>query len=238
MSSDPIPIKGVGHIKIPTVRQVRDMQMQYNTYINLLDMDSEDLLENSLFSIDTSNSKDDSVFNLILKNQTLVEFYLEALSFFFIEHIREIPDYKSWVLVDEQNNLVGIINNDNFDMVRDIILQSNCISHSSHITPKFKNEKAKAIFEKIAQKKKEAKKQGKQNQIGLGNIVSYLCSQNCGYTFFNIWDLTIYQLFDQFFRQNIKVQTDIYGIRWAAFGEQPFDFSIYYQSPNYKDNGG
>lgn len=106
------------------------------------------------------------------------------------------------------------------------------------MTPKFKNEKAKAIFEKIAQKKKEAKKQGKQNQIGLGNIISYLCSQNCGYTFFNIWDLTIYQLFDQFFRQNIKVQTDIYGIRWAAFGEQPFDFSIYYQSPNYKDNGG
>lgn len=61
---------------------------------------------------------------------------------------------------------------------------------------KLKLAKAKARAEQAA------KHRGKE--ITLPDIVSSLCAYGVGYTLFNVWDLTIYQLYDQFKRLQLK----------------------------------
>ena len=59
---------------------------------------------------------------------------------------------------------------------------------------------------KLAKAKAKAEKAAKERDKGISfsDIVSSLCAYGIGYTLFNIWDLTIYQLYDQFKRCQMK----------------------------------
>ncbi len=72
---------------------------------------------------------------------------------------------------------------------------------------------------------------GKINyDINLANIISALSIQHNSYNMTNIWSLTVYQLYDQFFRLNIKTQVDINSMRWAAYGTEAFDYNLWFKS--------
>lgn len=56
------------------------------------------------------------------------------------------------------------------------------------------------------------------------NIVSSLAVHHNSLNMLNIWQMTVYQLYDTFERQYIKQQLDIMGLHYAAWGgEYPFD---------------
>lgn len=72
------------------------------------------------------------------------------------------------------------------------------------------NEELKQKFIKARLKLREAKRRQREKDsqkgdgITLPDIISALCTYGIGYTIFNVWDLTIYQLYEQFERLQAK----------------------------------
>lgn len=79
------------------------------------------------------------------------------------------------------------------------------------------------------------KAKNQDGNIDLLNLISAVSARGCGYTLFDIWDLTVYQLYDQFARMNVNVQMDIYSSRWAAWGRDDFDVSLWFKNLQSKE---
>ena len=75
-------------------------------------------------------------------------------------------------------------------------INDNIFECNKHFKRALKLAKAKAKAEKAAKERDKG--------ISFSDIVSSLCAYGIGYTLFNIWDLTIYQLYDQFKRCQMK----------------------------------
>lgn len=72
---------------------------------------------------------------------------------------------------------------------------------NERLTNKFKEARARLNAAK-ARERQEAMERG--DLMTFPDIVSSLCGFGTGYTLFNVWDLTIYQLYDQFKRNQAK----------------------------------
>ena len=230
MDTEPIFLDGIGHIKAPTVRQVRQNQKRYSLYIHLLYYDLERYLKAAEITMSDDMKHQISLFDLITANAETRTLFEEALSFFLCEEITFSEKEGIWVAA-QSGKPSGSIHKENYDYLRCCLLELNHVDFSEDAAPKkFRNEKAREIYEKLQKGKDQAQKQEKDAAPSLGDMVSSLCVQSNCYNLINVWDLTIYQLYDQFVRQNIKNQLDTTGLRWAAWGSEPFDFSLYYQS--------
>ena len=115
----------------------------------------------------------------------------------------------------ENTIMIGVINNDNFDLVRDYLLQINRIkiNETDDRPVKYKNEMARKLAERMA--KAEKSKQEKDN-MDFGKMVSKYCADNKnGINISNVWDITIYQFYDQFVQHNHIRQSDIQDMVYA-----------------------
>jgi hypothetical protein len=110
----------------------------------------------------------------------------------------------------------------------------NCISSKELKPLKFKNKKAREIYEKCQQGRAElekAKSQGKaDSKYSLDNLVAYVATKSFAYNFENIWNLTIYQFQEVFHRLNLYNQMEAHTRRWSTWGKEPFDFSSWYHN--------
>ena len=114
--------------------------------------------------------------------------------------------------IKTNRELVGVINRSNFKDVVDIILQRNSVQMEEEITAedltKVKNKnkvmqlmekmkKGQKQLDKTREKKREEK--GMANDTELANIISCVAAKNHnGINMINIWDMTIYNLYEQF----------------------------------------
>ena len=72
-------------------------------------------------------------------------------------------------------------------------------SDNREIVERFKQKFIKARLKLREAKKREREKNSQKGDgITLPDIISSLCAYGIGYTMLNVWDLTIYQLYDQF----------------------------------------
>ena len=114
--------------------------------------------------------------------------------------------------IKTNRELVGVINRSNFKDVVDIILQRNSVQMEEEITAedltKVKNKnkvmqlmekmkKGQKQLDKTREKKREEK--GVASDTELANIISCVAAKNHnGINMINIWDMTIYNLYEQF----------------------------------------
>lgn len=114
--------------------------------------------------------------------------------------------------IKTNRELVGVINRSNFKDVVDIILQRNSVQREEEITvedlTKVKNKnkvmqlmekmkKGQKQLDKTREKKREEK--GMASDTELANIISCVAAKNHnGLNMINIWDMTIYNLYEQF----------------------------------------
>ena len=114
--------------------------------------------------------------------------------------------------IKTNRELVGVINRSNFKDVVDIILQRNSVQREEEITAedltKVKNKnkvmqlmekmkKGQEQLDKTREKKREEK--GLSSDTELANIISCVSAKNHnGINMINIWDMTIYNLYEQF----------------------------------------
>jgi hypothetical protein len=141
-------------------------------------------------------------------NPDLAIKFFDSIKYF----IREDRDYEfdnalglvfGNVQEDEIEN-IKVINSLNFNDIVDIIRYQNCVKYpdkKEEYNPK--DERARKIIEKLNKAKKEvdkAKKKDKDNNVDFLSVVSAVSTKSNTINKFNVWDLNVYQLYDEFKR--------------------------------------
>lgn len=219
ISPAPVYIKNLGGILSPTLKQISQIgHSTYHQYLSILLSLSE---QPEMLISDSSPGN-------LLKN---------ILDFFFEEHIVFYEKEKCFLAAkdgnDLENTLVGVITKENYSEVCDIICQRNYIKSVRQESPSAaKSRKAQEIMEKLQKGRAEKQKYSKSDEnMELGNIISAVANKHPSLNIINIWDLTIYQLWDCFSRISINNLYDIQSMSAAAWGNKDnhFDAAAWYK---------
>ena len=234
ISPYPFYLQGVGNIKAPTLKEIwkPDITYQkYNFYLTLLLMTPQTFLEQigaeKTPTILSENIDSLSMMDLISSDKSLQKQYCDMYDFFFEENVIWDDDDNAFFIykdVDESGNIIptGVIYNENFYDVCDVILQRCRVDRNKKVErPKFRNKITEKIWLKT-QKNKEID----NKDMELPNIISAYSAFGNGYNITNIWDMTVFQLYDQFQRQRMNTYFNISSMSVAAWGNSDNHFDI------------
>ena len=180
-----------------------------------------------------------TVYDLIQLNPTLMQNFLEVFNFFFEETVLYAGE--AFVLVNpekdyasetpQREDIVGVIDSHNFSEILNYIQQVCCIAQEEEEPPKFKNKTAERLYYQIKEGERERNKKADKN-LTLPNVISAVTAKHYSLNYTNIWDLTIFQLLDNFGRMR---EGSVYEIEWtrvAVWGEEKntFDPARWYKN--------
>lgn len=249
----PEPIKlSIGTLKKPTLREIASLTFEkFNYYESFLKLTPE-LIYTTIYgdegkahweSLSDEQKASVKTFHLIISDKQLQSVFESVLNFFFYENVVYYEKY--FLLVDGEfspemssDSIRGIISEDSFQQVIDLIQQLCCI-YTKPPTPisevKFKNKLARRLYEKL-QKAKEIKKKEKESNkdLALPNIISAVSNRHPSINPVNIWDMTLFQLIDSFNRLQVNAVYDINQLRVSVWGDEKktFDPSLWYKNNN------
>ena len=238
LSPDPINIQNVGGILSPKLRDISSigintyqyylgiLMMDVNTYFHMNEMDEE----YSQLSDEEKSSL--NIFDLLTSNGNLTSLFQTALNFFIKEDVIYSDEYKAF-LIQNENNVIGVISKEIYPQILDIICQRNCIkSNQEEDLSKIKSKKALEIMKKLQKGRAEKAKNTKADKnMELGNIISAVANKSQSLNILNIWDLTVYQLWDCFSRLSNNSIYDIQSMSVAAWGNKDnyFDATAWFK---------
>lgn len=255
----PEPISlSIGTIKHPTLRDIGKLTFpkycMYQVYLKLKPKEYYEVInkkngEKYWKVLSDEQKKEITMYDVLLVEDIVRNMYLEIFNFFFIERIifrdgifiiLDIDDYDtpSDDIEISKENFRGMINPDNLVNILDILQQVCCIKSNDPLDepkPKFKNKKAKILYERMLKAKAEENKKKEVKDLfnlTLPNITSATAAKCPGLNIINIWDATLFQLYDQFG----KVQNDdahyLNTVRVAVWGDEKkqFDPSLWYKN--------
>lgn len=256
LSPEPIRLS-VGSIKSPTLREIGRISFKrfgiYQIYLKLTPKDYYHELNSEKLPYweSLSDEQRDSItmWELITLEPDVVPGYLEMLNFFFVERVifREgvfmVVDTDDYKTPDDEldinnSNLRGMLHHSLFIDVIDI-LQQICSMKSgkkeSEKELKFKNEKARRMYERMLKAKEERDRiEAKRNakNYAIPNIISSVAAMSNNLNIVNIWDATLFQLFDQFNKLRTNDVHYINEVRVSVWGDEKkqFDPALWYKN--------
>lgn len=159
-----------------------------------------------------------------------------ALSFFVKgEVVYNAASRRFEIYIDDKP--AGFVDENNFDTLKSVIVEISLPGQSDGKELKFSSEHAREVYERCEAGRRKANKKrdsGSGEDFELSNIISAIATTHNSLNLINIWGLTPYQLYNQFARVDRKVQLDAYGLKWAAWGSDPFDFDSWRKSISHK----
>lgn len=227
LSPTPMQLSGIGGIISPTLREIS--AIGYNTYqfyLSILQMDYKNLL-----SVIGSNATQEaaymqtSIFDLLISDTRTTDM-LQALLNFFLKEDVSYSEIDKTFLVQMDGVVVGIITSQNYPQVCEAICLRNGIRPRQEADgSKAKSKKALEIIKKLqAGREQKAKQVKTDDNLELGNILSAVANKSQSLNIINIWDLTVYQLWDCFFRLSNNNIYNIQSMSVAAWGDKDHHF--------------
>lgn len=213
LAGDAIEINGIGYIRPLTLRQIKDMgYANYNEYVSLL---VTDLKETDTYKqLDIKDDVEVTIFDMCLSLQDLMDKFVKA--------IKNVFQIDCDLLYDKENHRIYLgdsdrfISNENLEDIREILLYQNCLKNVGELKKKYNP--ADEVSNRIAEKLKSAKKNIEKyknkgssdgSDIDLADIISAVSTKSYHRDKINIWDYTIYQLYDDFQRLRMVDDYDI-----------------------------
>lgn len=185
-----------------------------------------------------------TMFDLILRDIGLQQIYTELFNFFFDENVVFFEN--SFIVVDKElpddippeeikNSIHGVLGAQQFAIAIDIIQQVCCIhDKNADISDiKFKNDAARRIYEKIHKSEIERSNDEKIDyNLSIPNLISKVSAKHPSINILNIWDLTVFQLLDQFMTLQGNAFYDIDSARVSTWGDEKktFDATLWYKN--------
>lgn len=201
LSGVPIDV-GVGKLYPLTLAEIRELGEQlYNRYIGVVSVDPKKL-----------NLKDETIqsyelaLTLCLVDPVFRQDFLNAMSLFFKEEMR-LHESGVFFIGDFEKNEIKALDKDSFEYVRHVIRKQNFISEKQDEFDGFKiaeDEETKRIMEMRKKIKERIKQENKDNGLDLFDVISIVASHIPNINFFNVWDLTIFQLYTLYSRLMMK----------------------------------
>ncbi len=198
-------------------------------------------IRSEYMNLDEKSKEDISIYNIMVFDKFLIDSLLCTLNFFFEDEI--IYDTKNRVFilfngtVDDNNRKTptGMIHENNYNEIIDIILQRVNVDKKKdeHKNLKVKNKTAERLLKKMKKAKKEAEKK-EDKKMEIGNLISSISAHSKTLNILNIWDLTIFQLYDQFTRMRYEDSYVMNSTSVSVWGdkENKFDDTIWFSIIN------
>ena len=206
-------------------------KMQFNIYDLLIsNTQSIELVQevlNFFIKEDVLYSEDNNCFIVTKKSEyDIVEKYRKKFLFFFNRELETVT-HKT------EDVPIGFITKENYNSVCELICKRNSIK-AKHIEDmsKVKSKKALEIMKKLQKGREEKAKLTKADKnMELGNVVSAIANRSQSLNIINIWDVTVYQVWDCFARISNNNIYDIQSTSVAAYGNKDnyFDFNSWFK---------
>lgn len=254
LSKTSIYMPKVGGILCPTLQDIADIGGEdvYNYYLHILLLDVEKLFamrnQSEIYnSMPEDERQEINVYDTITSNEQDANALQMALNFFIKEDIEYSPEHHAFIVkgnvvvrdgdkLIEEYTPIGVISKENYHKVVDVICQRNNIKTKDITDPsKVKNKKALSIMEKLKKGREEMAKNSKTDKnMELGNIISAVANKSHSLNITNIWELTVFQLWDCFARLTNNNIYDINAASVSAWGDKDnkFDFNGWYKKLN------
>lgn len=243
ISCEPFYIPNVGHMKTPTLREIDKLTFQkYNIYTYHLRMTPQDYFESYH---PKKQIADDTIINMTkydvwLADDTVRQIISDALNFFFVNKFQYMEQYNAFVSThtDDNGQMIadGIINKDNFAFVINILLQRLHISQDENEVDdisKATNKRGISIYKKMMKARRKFKRAKAHNpNLSLPNIIASVCAWSHNVNWINVWDMTIFQIWDLYERLRSNDVYDIQRIQVAAYGDKENKFKLCEWSAN------
>lgn len=240
LSGEPIFVDGVGHLRSPAVGDLRPYSgigySTYKTYLNFLAWDKEQLLQYVALmwhgKCEKLHNPQLATFDVATLFIQTREFYRGILSFFMLEDLVWDERRRCYLVIahDGDRSNVGEINRSNFDQVRKMMLQLNFIGLNTDQVPEssYANDKAKEWWEKAQEHLKQNAAASTQKEdkpaYHLSNIISKVCTTHPSYNLINVFELTVFQLYDAFFQLGYMRSIALNERIFTNYGGETFNF--------------
>lgn len=245
ISPFPLVLQNIGSVKPPTLREIFSPLITYqvyNIYLSLLLTDLQTYCEKVnptksdwFHNLSDEEKQSDNMFDVISEDSGLQEQYRQIFDFFLSENV--IWDdyshmYYTYLEKDENGMIIpiGAIHKNIWTDFCDVILQMNNVKKKGSVEKKkFKSKLAQEVWELTHPKDDEEKV---NKDMELPNIISSVAAKDESLNMINIWDLTVYQLYDQFQRQQGNAYFNISSMSVAAWGDEKnkFDGGAWYHN--------
>lgn len=217
LCNEPFFINGIGHIKCPTLRDIRLIHYQvFALYMNIISVSFESYLETSGLladyeALNDAQKADYTMFHLLAVSSP--ELLCEIIRFFVCDLVAFDADNCTFLIYTEQNGdrkTLGTIHNGNFETFRLEVQRLLGIKKPEEKEPQFKNDYARKLYEMFQKNEKEQKKDADDN-YSLDNMIRKFCTHNkTGINILNVWDMTYYQFLVMFHEYSSGRQYDYY----------------------------
>jgi hypothetical protein len=231
LSGMPMKVKNAGEIRPKTIREVVEYgYTNYVNHLNLFTLYKEDFVKEEFL-----DKIEFGIFDLMLGvgEKEFLEYLKESIEYFLNQ--RFFFSTKRLALVSYDNDDV-IITSENYEELRNVIRwQSGITQSSKDKAVAFKNERAKRIYERLNKTKEEVQKY-KQTEddkdLDIADIISAISSKSFSLNKFNVFDLTFYQLYDEFKRLDL---IDSYQVTIQALMQGAKNVTLKHWTTNIKD---
>lgn len=241
LSPAPVRIQDLGSVVSPTLRDI--YSIGYNTYqyyLTVLLMDLKTYLTMAGYpekydSLSDEEKMEINVFELLIADKQSAVLLQDILNFFISEEVTYSPKNNGFI-VKNDSQAIGIITKEIYPQLCDLICQRNCInSNQKEDLSKVKSKKALEILKKLQKGRAEKTKLAKADKnMELGNIISAVANRSHSLNILNIWDLTVFQVWDCFSRLSNNSIYDIQSMSVAAWGNKDnyFDTTSWFRKPD------
>ncbi len=231
LSPDPINIPNAGGIISPKLRDISSIGIhtyQYYLSILLLDLKSYFTMLGQEEQYEALSDKEKSqiyLFDLLTINEQSIKLLQAVLNFFIKEEVI-YSSQKKCFLVQDNHTVIGAVTKETYSQICDLICQRNCMkSNQQEDLSHIKSKKALEIMKKLQKGRTEKAKQTKSDKnMELGNIISAVANKSQSLNIINIWDLTVYQVWDCFSRLSNNTIYNIQSMSVAAWGNKDHSF--------------
>jgi len=228
-------VENIGHIHSPYLRDIAKMgytQYQYSlslllqtvdTYIEQFEKVNSDV---NVSQLKQAMSGKVSIFDIYIATEQSRAMLIAALSLFISGKITWDEAHKQFLInenkgQDGKTYVDGYINRDNYGAFLKFCLPL-CNVKQEDIPeehPKFKSEKDRQFYEQYMKRKKKQKKSSHSDPMfEFPNMISVICTYHNSLNYTNIYDLTILQLYDTFWRVIKKHQLEMVETNHSVWG--------------------
>jgi hypothetical protein len=192
----PIEIQDVGSLYIPTLKEIISLgESRYNHLVSALLFDKKD--QQNLKDLNGTNFEFLLFYCHYYPNEELSRDFIESLELHFKDKVSISEEDGFFYLGDYQER--RLIDEDNFEFIRDVVRKANHIrspeeEEEEGYNPA--NETAAQFIKELEEKKKKRPKP--KETINLHSIISGLAWKPNGINLKEIFDLTIYQIYNGF----------------------------------------
>lgn len=173
---------------------------EYYKYIGFVSIQKRDI--NEFLKLSGEEYEKTSVFQMFLFHEQLAVFVMDFLK--FVTRMDEIYYASIWKSITvEYDDYRVVIDSKNIDEIIKTILKIYCISIPKEEKEEFNpaNEQARKLMERI--RKNRAKAPKAKSNVDLTSIISAVAWKSNSLTIESVWKLTLYQLYDAFYRLEI-----------------------------------